>query len=89
MCRLLFPHVGGVWAKKIRGRLHYFGPWSDPEGALRRYLDQKDDLYAGRTPRTPCDSLTVRELLNRYLTAKKVLEESGEILPTTFTDAAS
>ena len=30
----LYTHRSGRWAKKIRGRLHYFGPWDDPEPAL-------------------------------------------------------
>ena len=35
----LFPHATGRWAKKIKGRMHYFGRWDDPEGALRAYRD--------------------------------------------------
>jgi hypothetical protein len=49
----LTAHPAGYWCKKIRGRLYYFGRWDDPEGALKKYLEQRDDLHAGRTPRAP------------------------------------
>jgi hypothetical protein len=34
-----FAHATGGWAKKINGKLHYFGPWNDPEGAEQAYRD--------------------------------------------------
>ena len=82
----LFPHATRRWAKKIRGKLHYFGPWSDPDGALQRYLDQRDDLHAGRTPRVSGDGLTVVDLANRFLTSKQRDAEAGEISLRTFRD---
>ena len=82
----LFAHATGRWAKKIRGKLHYFGKWNDPDGALRKYLDQRDDLHAGRTPRLQNGCLTIVDLCNRYLTSKKHRLDSGEITERTFHD---
>src|SRR5438552_7360696 len=80
----LFPHATGRWAKKIRGRLHYFGPWADPDGALAKYLEQKDALHAGRKPRPDANALTVRELANAFLNHKRALLEAGELTPRTW-----
>ena len=82
----LFAHAAGVWAKKVKQRLYYFGPWADPEGALKRWLEQKDDLLAGRTPRPKTEGLALRDLANRFLTAKKHLADNGEITPRTYAD---
>jgi len=67
----LFPHASGQWAKKIRGRLHYFGVWADPEAAEANYTRKADDLHAGREPPVGGDALTLRELANHFLTRKK------------------
>jgi integrase len=33
----LFAHATGRWAKKIKGKMHYFGRWADPDSALEEY----------------------------------------------------
>jgi hypothetical protein len=82
----MFPHATKRWAKKIRGKLHYFGRWDDPGAALQKYLDQKDDLYAGRTPRVSGEGLTIAELCNHFLNTKRHLLDNGEITDGTFRD---
>jgi integrase len=82
----LTPHPSGRWCKKIRGRLFYFGPWADPNAALAKWLDQKDDLLAGRTPRVSSDGLTVRVLCNRFLTVKQSQVDTREITGRHFDD---
>jgi integrase len=83
----LFPHATRRWAKKVRGKLHYFGPWDDPDGALTRYLEQRDDLHAGRKPRPSAGAgLTVKELANAFLNRKRELLEAGELAPRTWGD---
>jgi integrase len=79
----LFPHAAGVWAKKIRGKLYYFGPWSDPEGALKNYEAQAEDLHAGRTPRPDPKAVTVKDCCNDFIDAKEAQVANGELSPRT------
>ena len=80
----LFLHKTGQWAKKICGRMHYFG--KNATAAEAKYNANRDDLHAGRTPRLHPDGLTVRDLVNRFLSAKKALVHSGELSPRTWSD---
>ena len=82
----LFPHATGRWAKKIKGKLHYFGPWADADAALARYVEERDDLYAGRKPRRKGEGLTVKDLVNKFLVAKKARVDAGELALGTFRD---
>jgi len=81
----LFAHDTRRWAKKIRGKLHYFGPWEYPDKALRQYLDQKDYLQVGRKPPNPNDArLQLGDLCNSFLAYKEGLVETGELSMRTY-----
>jgi len=85
----LYAHAVGRWAKKCRGKTIYFTSWrDDPKGvaALEMWLEQKDDLLAGRTPATAGDDLAVRDLLNQFLTSKREQVESGELTARSFAE---
>src|SRR5262249_57377893 len=71
--------------RKIRGKIHYFGPWNDPDGALKKYLDQKDALHAGRKPRPDPEGVTVKDAANAFLNHKRDKVEAGELSAQTFT----
>jgi hypothetical protein len=81
-----YAHASDKWAKKIRGVTRFFGPWDDLDGSLGRWFDQKDDLLAGRTPRVQREGLTIRDLINRFLTDKKLLLDTRELSPSTWSD---
>lgn len=46
----LFAHPNGQWAKKIKGKPHYFGVWDDPQAALEKYQRERDSIYGGWKP---------------------------------------
>lgn len=81
----LFPHPNGQWAKKIRSKVYYFGKWEAPQAALHYYLEVKDDLLAGRSPK-PKDGFTVVDLCNHFLTAKHGLVQNDELTDRSFAD---
>jgi hypothetical protein len=75
----LYPHNSGQWAKKVRGKTHFFGVWADPEAALEKWVADKDALLAGRDPAPKSDELTVKQLVNAFLTDKKRHIATGEL----------
>ncbi len=66
--------------------MHYFGTWADPDGALAKYLSEKDTLHAGRKPREDTSGCTVKDLTNQFLNAKQNLVDSGELTRRSWAD---
>jgi integrase len=81
----LWFHKGvGLWCKKYRGEFHYFG--ADKDAAERRYLREWPDILAGRTTRQDANAITVGDLVNTFLTAKRDRVDSGELSPRTWNE---
>lgn len=81
----LYAHANGQWAKRIRGKICYFGKWEDKEGALKRYLAEKDYLLSGVVPPSQSGH-TVLEVCDRFIEAKKLEVATGELSSRTFDD---
>ncbi len=80
----LFPHARGYWAKKVTGParlLRQGGRRSERQGRPRQVARPEGRSLAGRTPRVAGDGLTIRDLCNRFLTAKQGKMEAGGTVP--------
>jgi hypothetical protein len=75
----LTKHPTGQHCKKHKGRTYYLG--SDRDDAMRRFATEWDDIKAGRAPRRRTDSISVADLCNHFLTAKRERVRSGEMTP--------
>jgi integrase len=89
----LFAHRGGSWTAKIDGKQQAFGGWiGDPAGekALAKY-NRHMQLRGGsaRVPTAADGNMTVRELVNRFLTRQLQRLQAGEIRSTSFRDFQS
>jgi len=81
----LFPHASGKWAKKIAGKLRYFGRWADPDGALAEYQShlagvQKDS----KPPRPAIRGLPLADACNLFLMSQRDRFDQREIASRTY-----
>lgn len=91
----LYAHKTKRWAKKIKGRTIFFGPWrcdpqhyeSDWQEAYTKYQHDMPHLVAGKTPPPMgITSLTVGDLVNSMLEAKDAAVQNGELSPRSWAD---
>jgi integrase len=75
----LYAHRNGQWAKTVKNKDYYFGPWDDPTAALNRWLDQKDHLLAGKPRVLPATAHTLGEICRRFLNSKRSKMATGEL----------
>lgn len=77
---LLYAPARKRWAKKIKGRTHFFGPWDHWEAAFAENERQASYLHSGRpVPPKQADVLTVGILVNAFLEHRDGLRKSGEL----------
>jgi integrase len=74
----------GRWQKKIKGKFYYFT--GTAQEALDEWLRVKDDLLAGRKPREKDGAITVLEVCDRFLVAKRRQVDEGSLKQLSWKD---
>ena len=82
----LFAHPNGQWAKKIRGKPFYYGLWAEHEAAAANYLKYREYDQNNLPRPVEFEGLTVRGLVNQFLTAKRHLVDTQELSARSFAD---
>ncbi len=88
----LSAHTVGQCVKKIKGKVWYFGVWANPEDAFRKYLDQVDEIQAGRDLRKTgvaqvfSDALSVYDLLNMFLERQQGRASTSQVKSNSFAE---
>lgn len=83
----LSAHSSGKWCKKVRGKIYYFGSWSDPVGALNEWLEHQDSIRAGAgKKRSDDDAYDIGWLVNAFLDSKEQQREQGDLSHRAFND---
>ena len=79
----LTARANGQWCKKIRGKVHFFGVWAEADTAIQKYLDERDDLQAGRIPQrlssvAPAKAAWPGTLPERFQAIRQALTARGQ-----------
>lgn len=86
----LFPHASGKWAKKIKGKLVYFGRWDDPAGALAAYQALSappcDTVSQAQPARQVARGTPLIDVLNAFLESKSNQVQAGELARKSLTE---
>lgn len=81
----LFPHATKRWAKKVKGRTEYFGPWDDPDGALQEWERVKEALLDGRPrPVKREGAMAVADICDEFLKHRKAKVKAGSLRQRTW-----
>ena len=81
----LFPHATKRWAKKVKGKLHYFGPWRDPDGALAEWYRVREDLLQGLPyPELRPDAYAVADICDQFLKHRMEKVKAGKLRQRTW-----
>ncbi|MEO1616824.1 MAG: site-specific integrase [Planctomycetota bacterium] len=82
----LTPHASGKWCKKVRGKLHYFGTWDDPNGALSEWLAAEPHIRATGEKESDNTESDIRYLCNSFLDSKEQQRDGGDLSPRAYSD---
>lgn len=74
-CPLWLHKASGQWCKKILGKRHYFG--TDREKAIDKYERERKDLEAGRQAPPREGEVTVKRIVNEFLTHQRSRVNEG------------
>lgn len=79
----LSAHPCGQWAKKVHNKLHYFGPWDDPEGAIVE-LNRRWPEITGQLSKST--KFTIKQMCDAFLDSKEVQVKKGRLKQRTWND---
>lgn len=76
----LYAHSTGQWAKKVGGKIKYFGKWDDPDSALKRYEESLRVTFEVKP------GMSVELACNTFLTAQERRVAEGTLSNRTYLD---